>query len=257
MPCSGLGTEARAAQAKLPGGRVGPRSHVRKLQARHRLGFPSPIHSPLASGVGRAACLTLLFLQLVVIGGTTSWTGHGGGGQGSGRGGDLRMRAKERRGSCWAFASVTPRRRTPRSQRRTQHRAPDNVGGGEASPVPRPAPPRKASLFRSLGWEGRPLPRRRMPCRLCGALVFAALLTPPAPWPPALQAPTPAGGGGSLGGAGEGGERGPGPLFREEGTDFSSGSGASRSPRLPAPRLPEQTLSTLFGDRETTLHVWP
>lgn len=135
--------------------------------------------------------------------------------------------------------------------------SPRQCGGWGGLTCPPPVPPRKASLFRSLGWEGRPLPRRRMPCRLCGALVFAALLTPPAPWPPALQAPTPGGGGGSLGGAGEGGERGPGPLFREEGTDFSSGSGASRSPRLPAPRLPEQTLSTLFGDRETTLHVWP
>lgn len=139
--------------------------------------------------------------------------------------------------------------------------SPRQCGGVGGLPIPRG----KASPFRGLGSvrpgasAGRdgPFPQP-MPGRPCGALVFAALLTPP----------------GSLASSSEGpqaplvveaawvervvGERrGPGPLFRKEGTDFSSGSGASRSPRLPAPRLPEQTLSTLFGDRETTLHVCP
>lgn len=102
---------------------------------------------------------------------------------------------------------------------------------------------------RSPGQEGWHRFYGWVPSKLGRALVLAARLPPPSSLASSSEGPD------TPWEVWQPGWRGwrrawlrPGPLFRKEGTDFSSGSRASHPARLPAPGPPEWALSTLFGD---------
>lgn len=126
------------------------------------------------------------------------------------------------------------------------------LGSVRGSPKSSPGPAESRSLLKPEGSQGgwsqaSSCTRGAAPFPLPGP--FSALQPPPQLPGVQTQEPRhPIRGGGGLGGAGRRARIRPGPLFRNDELTSAPGAGPPTPPGLPAPRRPEWTLSTLFGD---------